>query len=180
MGRVELAPGEGQRPSRPRPWQAVAVAETAGGAGSGRSFTRAPRIGRRTVSSSRRCGEVRCSSRLLRRCDHVTAVSGAYGALNSASASEALDLGPQRAEKCDVPGIFVTGPISPTSLSGGTVTEVRLRVGLPSHPRKPPRPGRLVAATACPGRHETPGTSLGRAQPPRATPSPTTAPRNDR
>src|ERR1700761_6806814 len=121
-----------------------------------------------------------CSSRLLRRCDHVTAVLVAYGALNSASASEALDLGPQRAEKCDVPGIFVTGPISPTSLSGGTVTEVRLRVGLPSHPRKPPRPGRLVAATACPGRHETPGTSLGRAQPPRATPSPTTAPRNDR
>src|ERR1700743_165497 len=26
----------------------------------------------------------------------------------------------------------------------------------------PSRPGRLVAATACPGRHETPGTNLGR------------------
>ena len=29
------------------------------------------------------------------------------------------------------------------------------------------RPGRLVAATACPGRHETPGTDLGWAERPR-------------
>src|SRR5882757_5976111 len=32
---------------------------------------------------------------------------------------------------------------------------------------KPSRPGRLVAATACQGRHETPGTQLGRPQGPR-------------
>src|SRR6201996_9303695 len=44
---------------------------------------------------------------------------------------------PSEGRQCDVPDIFVTGPISPTSLSGGTVTEVRLRVGLPSHPQKP-------------------------------------------
>ena len=33
------------------------------------------------------------------------------------------------------------------------------------------RPGRLVAATASPGRHETPGTDLGRAERPRTTSS---------
>jgi len=31
----DVPDGQGTRPSRPRPWQAVAVAETAGGAGSG-------------------------------------------------------------------------------------------------------------------------------------------------
>src|ERR1700748_194138 len=36
-------------------------------------------------------------------------------------------------------------------------------------PAEASRPGRLVAATACPGRHETPGTYLGRAERPRAT-----------
>ena len=97
----------------------------------------------------------------------MTAVWGAYGALNSASASQALYLGPQRAEKCDVPGIFVTGPILPTSLSGGTVTEVRLRAGLPSHPHELPhvpgvswRPQPARAATRRPGR-----TSDGRNDP---------------
>ena len=39
-----------------------------------------------------------------------------------------------------------------------------------SFPTKPLRPGRLVAATACPGRHETPGTHLGRPRRPRTTP----------
>src|ERR1700761_3647089 len=115
-----------------------------------------------------------CSSRLLRRCDHVTAVLVAYGALNSASASQALDLGPQRAEKCDVPGIFVTGPISPTSLSGGTVTEGRLRVGLPSHPHELPHvPG--VSWRPQPARAATrrPGPQLGRTRrPPQGAPAP--------
>src|ERR1700742_3053074 len=32
-------------------------------------------------------------------------------------------------------------------------------------PESPSRPGRLVAATACPGHHETPGTHLGRPPP---------------
>src|ERR1700753_2884537 len=34
-------------------------------------------------------------------------------------------------------------------------------------PETPSRPGRLVAVTACPARHETPGTHLGRPEPPR-------------
>jgi hypothetical protein len=40
--RGKLAPEKGTRPSRPRPWQAVAVAETAGGAGSGGRVAGAP------------------------------------------------------------------------------------------------------------------------------------------
>ena len=36
-------------------------------------------------------------------------------------------------------------------------------------PPNPSRPGRLVAVTACPGRHETPGTHLGRPPRPRTT-----------
>ncbi len=40
-----------------------------------------------------------------------------------------------------------------------------------SFPAKRSRPGRLVAATACPGRHETPGTHLGRPPRPRTAAS---------
>src|ERR1700748_3410817 len=55
---------------------------------------------------------------------------------------------------------------------------VRVPDHLVSFPAKPSRPGRLVAATACPGRHETPGTHRGRAPPVESTlqpaaPSPT-------
>src|SRR6185437_11546754 len=46
------------------------------------------------------------------------------------------------------------------------VAEPSRKGGVPpepvTFPAKPSRPGRLVAATACPGRHETPGTNLGR------------------
>src|ERR1700761_5082781 len=36
---------------------------------------------------------------------------------------------------------------------------------LVTFPESPSRPGRLVAVTTCPGRHETPGTQLGRTEP---------------
>ena len=74
-GPLKRAPGEGTRPSRPRPWQAVAVAETAGGAGEwrgtevaggdGRCDGRAHGIRRRSPASSGRCRERHASSRLL-------------------------------------------------------------------------------------------------------------------
>ena len=44
-------------------------------------------------------------------------------------------------------------------------------------PTNPSRPGRLVAATACPGRHETPGTHLGRPPAPQTAAVPPERPR---
>jgi hypothetical protein len=107
---------------------------------------------------------------------------------------------PERAEgarECDVPGISLTpsstirhGSALPASnsLSPGARSPRLPGLDLPhsraGRPRKADfvsafrrtplissRPGRLVAATACPGRHETPGTHLGRAGPPRRTPN---------
>src|SRR5882724_1320799 len=95
----------------------------------------------------------------FRRCDHVTMVLVPYGGPNTRSASRGLDSGPRRAGECDVPGIFVTDRGSRASLSGRTITEVRLRPE-PVPPSRPnphvpgvswrPQPAR--AATRRPGR----------------------------
>src|ERR1700761_873397 len=141
---------KGTRPSRPRPWQAVAVAETAGYESGGGSVTGAPRT--------------------------LAEVSPRHG-----------DVGKSRVPPVfhnDHPGEFAlivairrkvrTHPSPDLALSGQTVTEVRTSSRpCPRFPTKPSRPGRLVAATACPGRHETPGTQLGRPPWPRSAPSPT-------
>jgi hypothetical protein len=52
----------------------------------------------------------------------------------------------------------------PTSPSGKRFTESDFVSDFLNTLRTSSRPGRLVAATACPGRHETPGTHLGRAE----------------
>ena len=95
----------------------------------------------------------------FRRCNHVTLVLGPYRGPKVDNAFQALDSGPQRAGKCDVPGAFVNDRASRAPLSGRTVTEVRLRnVPAPTSPRTPhvpgvswrPQPAR--AATRRPGR----------------------------
>src|ERR1700761_9396390 len=60
----------------------------------------------------------------------------------------------------------VTFPASSSQVRSSGLTLGRNGDGSPTScrpsvtpPRTPSRPGRLVAATACPGRHETPGTS---------------------
>ena len=94
---------------------------------------------------------------------------GAYRGPNMGSAFPVLDSGPEEGRKCDVPGVFLTassrsGPPGPRSrcLSGRDVHGSRNSCRTSVAPPLPHRPGRLVAATACPGRHETPGTHLGR------------------
>jgi hypothetical protein len=171
-GRVGAAsgwrPGKGKRPSRPRPRQGVAVAETAEGAGSGGRVAGVSRERHGCVTEDgprhREAENVTLPPVFFRRCNHVTVVLGPYRGPKRRIAFQGLDLGAQEAGKCDVLGIFVTDRVSRASLSGRTVTEVRLRVGLCPLPTNPSRPGRLVAATPCRGRHETPGTHLGRPQ----------------
>jgi hypothetical protein len=48
----------------------------------------------------------------------------------------------------------------PINISGAREGDERAETV--AFPAEASRPGRLVAATACPGRHETPGTHLGR------------------
>jgi hypothetical protein len=51
----------------------------------------------------------------------------------------------------------------PINLAGARKGDERAE--LVDFPETPSRPGRLVAATACPGRHDTPGTTqLGRTE----------------
>jgi hypothetical protein len=177
MGPAKLAPGEGTWPGKLAPGgrDPAVSSTTPAGCGRGRdgrvcgewrkgpgSASGAPQIRHRRWSSSQRCRERRSSFRLLQTFESRDHGLTPYGVVNPCSAFQALEIGPQGAGECDVLGIFVNGPASPTSLSGRTVTEVRLRVGLCPLPANPSRPGRLVAATPCRGRHETPGTHLGR------------------
>ena len=166
----ELAPGEGMTPgqagaregTRPvragaRERDAAVSATTPAGCGRARDgrvggerrtrrksaagLTKESRDRHRGRSSSRRRRERHRSSRLLqasRSRDHGLTP---YGVENSCSASRALDPALRTAGECDVPGVFVTGPVSRASLSGRTFTEVGLRVGLPSLSRPPHVPG---------------------------------------
>jgi hypothetical protein len=204
--RFRLAPGKGTLPSRPRPWQVVAVAETAEGAGSGvrnsrhadlrRSAARGRRNGRgRLTGAQRNSHRGRSlsqgrpgrltSSRLPPAVQTRCMKRPHHGVVNPCSALRALETaagGTKRDEKCAAGSLYdhnvrrtfgdttsssqIEAPGSP--FPAGRSRKDRVRVGLPQHPPHPSRPGRLVAASACPGRHETPGTQLGRPQRPEA------------
>ncbi len=170
----ELAPGQGTRPSRPRPWQAVAVAETAGDVGGVEGSSRAghagvtevPRIRHRSPTSSLRCREVHASARVDQQSRPPCKLCGRYSEQKDCSAvpgplsrPEKRTKVPEGCGKCDVPGIFVTDRAEVWLLSRLPVTEVRLRdVPAPDPPRTPhvpgvswrPQPAR--AATRRPGR----------------------------
>jgi hypothetical protein len=110
------------------------------------SVTRASREGRATATEvgprHREAEDVTLPPVFFRRCNHVTVVLGPCRGPDARSAFPALDLGLLRAGKCDVPGIFVTDRAALTSLSGETITEVRLRADpVPSPPRTPQVPG---------------------------------------
>jgi hypothetical protein len=157
----------------------------------------------RRQTSSRRCREVHASARPLQasdpRCMKLAflwhgQLCSAFSTLESGAGAGVTsrppgrDLGP----RCSLLRhdrsfehrwrIFAGGRGSRASLSGRTITEVRLRAGFchtpgaRRSPTKPPRPGRLVAATACPGRHETPGMQLGRPHRSRTRPQPAQPP----
>ena len=112
MSRLKLSPGDkGTRPSRLRPWQARGEDEGWERGGSLTGGTR-ERHGSVTDVGPREedVGNSTVPPVFLRRCNHVWAPWGAYGALNSASACQGLLSGPSRAGEGDVPGIFVTAP----------------------------------------------------------------------
>src|SRR5271156_2462993 len=149
---LKLAPGEREGPSRPRPWQAVAVAGTAGTVGS--------------VEGSSLEGHGRVTDPSPKS-DLVTQMPGTSPFLPSSPGSAPVrsQFSPLCGGNCELilPGV---------SLPGRTVTEGRPSCRpWSSFPTAPSRPGRLVAAAACQGRHETPGTWLGRAAGPGARPS---------
>ena len=112
----------------------------------------------------------------FRRCDHVTMVLGPYRGPKVDNAFSSPVPRPRGAGKCDVLGVFVNDRASPASLSGKTITEVRLRdVPAPSSPRTPhvpgvswrPQPAR--AATRRPGRISD-GRPLSASRPGRSAP----------
>jgi hypothetical protein len=142
------------------------VAETAGYERRGRSVTGEGRDRHRSrVSSQRR--------RERHRPVRLPGLTKTYGHLDHTRVWSTHQTCPGAripTRKSDVPGVSLMSSsrfrASPGAISlslgrddHGRRTSCRPSVALPL----PLRPGRLVAATACPGRHETSGTWLGRA-----------------
>src|SRR6185312_5697266 len=143
--------GRGTRPSRPRPGQAVAVAETAGGAGSARGASQGWGVRHRDGRNST----------VLQESENALSTWTLPWHGQSRQRDFWSPVGDQN-----------PGRVSVTATSPWTSR--RKRHEPPRFPPEGSRPGRLVAATACPGRHETPGTAG--LQPPGPGPSPSRPP----
>ena len=165
-GRLRAGAGKGTLPSRRRPWQAEAAAERAGlggrGAGDGRdalsdALHGSPVPGPRSSVQRDPPRPCRSAARIhpaRARWIRAALIWGPVGGPNALRATAA-------------------DRVSGTSSPGSARTCVVPAGGRPNPrpiPRNPRRPGRLVAASACPGRHETPGTAHPQLQRPRSTP----------
>jgi hypothetical protein len=146
---------------------------TGAGGGPGRGSSRMRRGGVTGASRKSHQGRIRDEDAwrstlpcdFFRRYKLVAMVLGPYRGLNSCSAFQSPGNGPPKALVCDVPGVSRTsssriGAPGPHSRAEHPRSRTSSRTS--ATPCVPPRPGRLVAASACPGRHETPGTQLGR------------------
>jgi len=127
------------------------------------SLTGGTRIRDGGMTPSRRCRELRSSSRVVqhRRTRCVDCPCHRTG--NPRSAFQALVSALERSSqgrKCDAPGISVTDRAYVWRLPDRIVTEVRPPpVPVTPPPTKASRPGRLMGVTACQDPHEAPRTT---------------------